>query len=93
MSINTGDLRKGNWVRTEFGVCRVAYVIWGDVYVYGKDGRTNYARIVEAIRIGEINISMIGKTLIAEVLRKWLFVHELQNYYYWKYHKELELNL
>ena len=44
--INAGNLRKGNWVRTEHGICRVAYVIWNDVYVYAKDNRTNYAREV-----------------------------------------------
>ena len=91
--IKSGDLRKGNWVRTEYGICRVAYVIWNDVYVYAKDNRINYAREVEGIGIGEIDIQKVGETLVSECLRKWLCVHELQNWFYWNHKKELELNL
>lgn len=91
--IKASDLRKGNWVKTEFGICKVAYVIWNDVYVYGKDNRTNYAREVEGIGIGEIDIAKVGETLVAEVLRKWLHVHEMQNYIYWNTGKELKMEL
>ena len=91
--IKSGDLRKGNWVRTEYGICRVAYVIWNDVYVYAKDNRTNYAREVEGIGIGEIESIQGCQTFIKEVLKHWLFIHEMQNYYYWNHKKELELNL
>jgi len=91
--IKTSDLRKGNWIRTEFGICQVAYVIWSDVYVYGKDGRVNYVREVDGLGIGEINIEQVGETLVAEVLRVWLCVHELQNWYYWKTGKELKIEL
>ena len=90
--IKQGDLRKNNLVRTEFGICRVAYAIWNDVYVYGKDNRVNYVREVEGLGIGEVDFSDIDKDLIREVLHVWLFIHELQNWYYWKTGKELELN-
>lgn len=97
--INASDLRKGNWVRTEFGICRVAYVIWNDIYVYGKDNRVNYAREVEGLGIGEIDTDKIKETfknrkdLIKNVLKKWLFIHEMQNYYYWNNRKELKIEL
>lgn len=92
--INTGNLRKGNWVRTEFGICKVAFVIWGDVYVYAKDNRTNYAREVEGIGIGEFDvIGQVGESLVAECLKTWLFIHELQNWYYWKTGKYISIYL
>lgn len=91
--IKASDLRPGNWVRTEYGICKVAYVLWSDVYVYGKDNRTNYVREVEGIGIGEIDIEKIGETLVGEVLRTWLFVHEMQNWYYWNNRKELKIEL
>lgn len=97
--INTKDLRRGNWVRTEYGICKVAYVIWNDVYVYAKDNRTNYAREVEGIGIGEIlGVSKIDSLQLenidlSQVLKHWLFIHELQNFYYWNNGKELIINL
>lgn len=93
--INTYDLRKNNWVRTEFGIVRVAYTIWNDVYVFGKDNRTLYARVAEGIGIGEFDvINQVGETLVSECLRTWLNVHELQNWYYWKTGgKELKIEL
>lgn len=92
--IKASDLRKGNLVRTEHGVRKVAYVIWNDVYVYGEDGRTLYVREVEGIGIGEFDIiNQVGETLVAEVLRTWLFVHEMQNYFYWSNGKELKIEL
>jgi hypothetical protein len=94
MPINTSNLRKNNWVCTEYGIVRVAYVIWSDVYVYLHDGRTNYASDVEGIGIGELDIiSKVGETLVSEVLRTWLYVHEMQNYFYWKTGKELKIEL
>jgi len=92
--INTNDLRKNNWVMTEFGACKVAYTIWGDVYVYGKDNRVNYVRDVEGIGIGEFDIiSQVGETLVSECLRNWIYLHELQNFVYWKTGKELKIEL
>ena len=93
--INAGDLRKGNYVRTEYGICRVAYVIWNDVYVYAKDNRTNYAREVEGIGIGEIEVNKleVPAYFIRDVLNKWLHIHELQNCFYWKFRKELKIEL
>lgn len=81
--IKQGDLRRNNLVRTEFGICRVAHTTWSDVYVYGKDGRVNYAREVEGIGIGELNIiNQVGESFVAKVLEHWLHVHEMQNYIY-----------
>ena len=91
--INTGDLRKNNWVRCEYGICKVAFCIWNDVYVYGKDNRVNYAREVEGVGIGEIDIYKVGECLVSKVLGKWLFVHEMQNWYYWNMGKELKIEL
>lgn len=86
-------LRPGNFIRTEYGILRVHTTAFKDVMVEGKDGRKLWAKQVEGIGIGEIDIYKIGETLVAECLRKWLFVHELQNWYYWINRKELELNL
>ena len=92
--INTSDLRKNNWVRTELGICRVAFWIWNDVYVYGKDNRINYVREVEGVGIGELNIiSQVGETLAAKVLEHWLYLHEMQNFVYWTTGKELKIEL
>lgn len=93
MSIKTGDLRKDNWIKTEFGVVQVAYVIWNDVYVKGKDGRVLYAREVEGIGIGEIYSIKGCQSFIKDVLKNWLFIHEMQNFYYWNNGKELKLEL
>lgn len=57
--INTSDLRKNNWVKTEYGIVRVAYTIWNDVYVFGKDNRTLYAREVEGIPISKDMVSKL----------------------------------
>jgi len=91
--INTDDLRKGNWVRCEIGIAKVAYVIWNDVYVYRKDNRVNYVREVEGIGIGEIHVKNIDRVQLTEVLKHWLFVHEMQNYIYWATGKELKIEL
>lgn len=90
--IKQGDLRKNNLIRTEFGICRVAYVLWNDIYVYGSDGRVLYAAEPEGIGIGEINTKSIDRSQLTEILKHWLFVHEMQNYIYWTTGKELELN-
>lgn len=91
--INTSDLRKGNWVRTELGIRKVNYVIWSDVYVYGEDGRTLYVREVEGVGIGEIENIKGCQSFIKEVLKHWLFVHELQNWFYWHNKQELKITL
>lgn len=91
--IKTSDLRKGNLIRTEHGIMPVHHICFDDIYVQAKDGRVLYAMEVEGIGIGEIDIVKVGETLVAEVLRKWLFVHEMQNYIYWKTGKELKITL
>lgn len=91
--IPVSDLRKGNLVCTEFGILPVHHICFADIYVLGKDGRTLYAREVEGVGIGEIDIIEVGKPLIAEVLKNWLYVHELQNWFYWNNRKELKIKL
>lgn len=91
--IPTSDLRKGNLIKTEYGIVTVHAIVFNDVQVKGKDGRILWAKEVEGIGIGEIDINKIGKTLVLKVIKKWLFVHEMQNWYYWNYRKELKINL
>lgn len=55
MCIPVSDLRKGNLVRTEHGILPVHHLVFGDVYVLGKDQRVLYARNVEGFDI-DINV-------------------------------------
>lgn len=91
--IPISDLRKGNLIKTEYGILPVHALIFNEVQVKGKDGRILWAKEIEGIGIGEIDIYKVGESLVSLVLRKWVFVHEMQNWYYWHSGKELELNL
>lgn len=97
--IPVSDLRKGNFIRTEYGILPIHVIIFNDVQVKGKDGRILWAKEIEGIGIGEIDTDKIKETfknrkdLIKNVLKKWLFVHEMQNWYYWHNRKELKLIL
>ena len=51
--IPTSDLRKGNLVKTEYGILPVHHIVFDDVYVLGKDGRVLYARNVEGVELSE----------------------------------------
>ena len=91
--IPTSDLRKGNLIKTEYGILPVHHIVFDDIYVKGKDGRVLYVREVEGVGIGEINIANVGESMVAKILRRWLFVHEMQNWYYWNYRKEITIIL
>ncbi len=91
--IPISDLRKGNLIKTEYGILPVHAIVFNSVQVKGKDGRVLWAKEIEGVGIGEIDIYRVGETLVAEVLRNWLFVHEMQNWYYWNNGKELDVDL
>lgn len=90
--IPTKNLRKGNLIRTEHGELPVHHIVFNDIYVKGKDGRVLYAAEIEGVGIGEIHVINVEKNQLTELLKHWLFVHEMQNYIYWTTGKELELN-
>ena len=90
--IPTKNLRKGNLIRSEHCVLPAYRVVFDDIYVKGRDGRVLYASETEGVGIGEVNTKSIDRTQLIEILKHWLFVHEMQNYVYWTTGKELELN-
>lgn len=82
--IPVSNLRKGNLIRTEYGILRIYEIVFSDIQVKGKDGRILWAKDIEGIGIGEFNIiAQVGEILVAKVIKNWLYVHELQNWYYW----------
>ena len=103
MNIKTSELRAGNIVKTEFGICRVHAIVWNDIVVIGKDGRKNWAKKVEGFDIQ--NLTCFGKAIeqINELFKKirfvgncdmqYKYVHQAQNFYYWITKTELEINL
>lgn len=90
--IPISDLRKWNLIKTEYGILPVHAIVFNSVQVKGKDGRVLWAKEIEGVGIGEIHIKNIKGFMLTEVLRNWLFVHEMQNWYYWHNKQELELN-
>jgi len=51
--IPTSDLRKGNLIKTEYGVLPVHAIIFQEVQVKGKDGRILWAKEVEGVELSE----------------------------------------
>lgn len=51
--IPTSDLRKGNLVKTEYGILPVHTTAFNDVQVKGKDGRILWAKEVEGVELSE----------------------------------------
>ena len=47
------DLRKGNLIRTEYGVLPVHAIIFNEVQVKGKDGRILWAKEIEGVELSE----------------------------------------
>lgn len=89
--IPVSDLRKGNLVKTEFGILPVHHIVFSDIYVQGKDGRVLYAREVEGVEF--LNGIHSNILFLNDIFRYWRFVHEFQNYYYWSNRKELKIDL
>lgn len=51
--IPTSDLRKGNLVKTEYGVVPVHHIVFNDIYVLGNDGRVLYSMEVNGVELSE----------------------------------------
>lgn len=58
--IPTSDLRKGNLVKTEYGILPVHHIVFNDIYVLGNDGRVLYAREVEGVELSEKILIELG---------------------------------
>lgn len=51
--IPTSDLRKGNLIKTEYGILPVHAISFNDVQVKGKDGRILWAKEIEGVELNE----------------------------------------
>lgn len=89
--IPISDLRKGNLIKTEYGILPVHAIIFNEVQVKGKDGRILWAKEIEGVGI---NSDLFDRSNLLNFARKienigivcnWqiAFVHEAQNLHYW----------
>ena len=51
--IPISDLRKGNMIKTEYGILPVHAIIFSEVQVKGKDGRILWAKETEGVGVDE----------------------------------------
>lgn len=105
MNIPTSDLRKGNIISTEYGILPIHNICFNDIQVKTSDGRILWVNRLEGIDLLEFEFqestvnqisSLINKEFkrITDVDRSIVFVHELQNWYYWNSGKqELKIEL
>lgn len=98
MNLPVSDLRKGNLIKTEHGILAVHHICFGDIYVCGKDGRILYARNTEGILINDESVDFREQLLelyaiakpIWEKLNHMIFIHQVQNIYYWLTNKDFK---
>lgn len=95
--IPISDLRKGNLIKTEYGILPVYAIIFQEVQVKGKDGRILWVKEAEGVDICKIDYKKVNRDVLTimktAILGDWIFIHEMQNYYYWHNRKELEISL
>ena len=58
--IPISDLRKGNLIKTEYGVLPVHAIVFNSVQVKGKDERILWAKEVEGVKLNEIELLNFG---------------------------------
>lgn len=58
--IPASDLRKGNLVKTEYGILPVHAIAFNDVQVIGTDGRILWANQVEGVELSEEILKRFG---------------------------------
>jgi len=58
--IPTSDLRKGNLIKTEYGILPVHAIIFNDVQVKGTDGRILWAKEVEGVELSDEILELFG---------------------------------
>jgi len=80
--IPISDLRKGNLIKTEYGILPVHAIIFNEVQVKGNDGRILWAKETEGVYLEREE--MIWGRIIK-------YVHEKQNIYYWLNGSEMEI--
>jgi len=80
--IPISDLRKGNLIKTEYGILPVHAIIFQEVQVKGKDGRILWAKETEGVYLE--SEEMVWGRIIK-------YVHEKQNIYYWLNGLEMEI--
>ena len=90
--IPTSDLRPGNLIQTEYGILPVHAIAFNDIQVMGSDGRILWAKKIEGVEITESHLKNISDNDLTYFLVIYQFLHELQNYFYWNYRIELDLN-
>lgn len=57
--IPISDLRKGNLIKTEYGILPVHALIFNEVQVKGKDGRILWAKEIEGVELSEFAVSTL----------------------------------
>lgn len=106
--IPTSDLRKGNLVKTEYGILPVHAIVWNSIMVKGNDERVLWAKEVEGIDFKDNIQSLSGSQLLSKI-KKWVanekhyseipgwrdckYLHEAQNLFYWMFNEELKIQL
>lgn len=105
MNLPISDLRKGNLVRTEYGILPVGELYGNAIYAVKPDGRSVRVAEFAGIDLLDANLpdSVAGQIKdllfkdfkrITDVDKAIIYVSDLQNWYYWNSgKKELEITL
>lgn len=102
--IPTSDLRKGNLVKTEYGILPVHAIVWNSIMVKGNDERVLWAKEVEGVDFKN-NIKLLSGEQLLPKIKNWIddevhyqgipgwrdleYIHEAQNLFYWLFKEEL----
>ncbi|MCE5332696.1 MAG: hypothetical protein LLF95_11240 [Bacteroidales bacterium] len=93
-NILTSDLRKGNLIKTEYGILPVHAIVFQEVQVKDRDGRILWAKEIEGVELSEDLIKTFGfefnEVVMALWKECWFKGHPSQRFdLYFKNHKIL----